>query len=109
MTSLSTWSGISSGFQCADTLPILLWHIDMISNDSIIVVTNWWCAPFMFDPMLIDLRKELHARGKQVALFAEPPGIAEPATDLLPMCGSAIPLTLQDLGKAPGSSFCLRE
>lgn len=84
MTSLSTWDGISSGFRCADTLPLLWRHIDMISNDSIIVVANWWCAPANFAPMLIDLRNELVARGKQVAIFAEPPGIAEPRQTYYP-------------------------
>lgn len=83
-SSLKAWNGLASGFRCADTLPLLWQHIDTISNDSTIVVANWWCSPVLFAPQLIDLRDEMKAHGKQLAIFAEPPGIDETRNSYYP-------------------------
>lgn len=77
-SSLKTWRG-DAVFRCAETLPLLWKHIDLISNDSTIVVANWWCSPVpdTFAKNLLDLRDELQIHGKHMSIFAEPPGIDE--------------------------------
>lgn len=77
MNSLSEWAGGSSIYRCVDTLPLLWRHVDILGNDSVIVVANSWKEPVrgVFERNLIDLRDELKTRGKKLAVFAEPPGM----------------------------------
>lgn len=76
---LPYWTGEQEGYDCAESHPLLWSHLNQIPSDSLVVVANWWCAPYKLDAILDNLRLELfRSHGiTKFAIFKEPPGISE--------------------------------
>lgn len=65
------------GYNCVGGHHTMWSHLQEVPNGSMIVVANWWNTVPRLPTALIELRAGVHASGKELVIFAEPPGVNE--------------------------------